>query len=39
MDVLKIYSCPMHPDVTSTKAGKCSECGMALEEKNEEKIN
>ncbi|HEY8934675.1 MAG TPA: heavy metal-binding domain-containing protein [Cyclobacteriaceae bacterium] len=24
------YSCPMHPDVTSAKAGKCSKCGMAL---------
>ncbi len=25
-----MYSCPMHPDVTSKKAGKCSQCGMAL---------
>jgi hypothetical protein len=25
-----VYSCPMHPDVTSAKAGKCSKCGMAL---------
>lgn len=24
------YACPMHPDVTSDKAGKCSKCGMAL---------
>ena len=26
----KAYSCPMHPDVTSDKAGKCSKCGMDL---------
>ena len=25
-----IYTCPMHPDVTSDKPGKCSECGMEL---------
>lgn len=24
------YSCPMHPDVTSDEAGKCSKCGMDL---------
>jgi hypothetical protein len=24
------YACPMHPDVTSTKPGECSKCGMAL---------
>ncbi|HCV43836.1 MAG TPA: hypothetical protein DGH68_10170 [Bacteroidetes bacterium] len=24
------YVCPMHPEVTSAKPGKCSECGMAL---------
>jgi protein SCO1/2 len=24
------YACPMHPEVTSTKPGKCSKCGMAL---------
>ena len=28
-----IYACPMHPDVTSDKAGKCSKCGMELEKK------
>jgi transcription initiation factor IIE alpha subunit len=25
-----LYSCPMHPDVTSDKPGKCSKCGMDL---------
>ena len=25
-----IYKCPMHPDVTSDKPGKCSICGMNL---------
>ena len=24
------YTCPMHGDVASTKAGKCPKCGMAL---------
>ncbi len=24
------YSCPMHPEVTSDKAGKCPKCGMNL---------
>lgn len=24
------YSCPMHPDVVSEKAGKCPKCGMTL---------
>ena len=24
------YSCPMHPEVTSDKPGKCSKCGMNL---------
>ncbi len=27
------YSCPMHPDVTSDKEGKCSKCGMAMVKK------
>lgn len=25
------YQCPMHPEVTSDKAGSCSKCGMDLE--------
>jgi hypothetical protein len=25
------YVCPMHADVKSDKAGKCTKCGMALE--------
>lgn len=24
------YVCPMHPDVTSDKPGKCPKCGMDL---------
>jgi hypothetical protein len=27
------YACPMHPEVTGTKDGKCTKCGMALEKK------
>ena len=31
MDTTKtMYTCPMHPDVTSDKPGKCPKCGMAL---------
>lgn len=26
----KHYACPMHPEVKSTKRGKCPKCGMAL---------
>jgi cytochrome oxidase Cu insertion factor (SCO1/SenC/PrrC family) len=26
----KVYSCPMHPEVTAKKAGKCPKCGMDL---------
>jgi Cu+-exporting ATPase len=25
-----IYTCPMHPDVTSDKPGRCPKCGMKL---------
>ena len=31
--VADTYVCPMHPEETSTKAGKCSKCGMAIEKK------
>src|ERR1044071_604268 len=24
------YSCPMHPEVVSTRRGKCPKCGMTL---------
>jgi cytochrome oxidase Cu insertion factor (SCO1/SenC/PrrC family)/DNA-binding beta-propeller fold protein YncE len=27
---LKTYSCPMHPEVTSKKKGRCPKCGMDL---------
>lgn len=26
----RFYACPMHPEVTGTRPGMCSECGMAL---------
>ncbi len=25
------YFCPMHPEITSDKPGKCPKCGMELE--------
>jgi hypothetical protein len=31
---LKIYTCSMHPEVISDKAGKCPKCKMDLIEKN-----
>ncbi len=31
------YTCPMHPEVTSDKAGKCPKCGMFLEAKATER--
>lgn len=27
---IKMYTCPMHPEVISTKPGTCSMCGMKL---------
>lgn len=32
------YICPMHPDVTSDKPGKCSKCGMDLNLSPKEKM-
>ena len=32
-----LYACPMHPNVTSDKPGKCPECGMDLKEKKADK--
>ena len=31
-----VYSCPMHPEVTSSEPGKCPKCGMALVERRKE---
>jgi len=31
------YHCPMHPEVTAAKPGKCPKCGMALEPVKEKK--
>src|ERR1044072_652901 len=30
------YSCPMHPEVKSKKAGSCPKCGMTLKKKTTE---
>ena len=38
METQKTYSCPMHPEVTSDKPGKCSKCGMNLVEEKEQKF-
>jgi hypothetical protein len=32
-----VYTCPMHPEVISSKAGKCPKCGMALVKKTKSK--
>jgi hypothetical protein len=29
-DASPVYVCPMHPDVTDTKPGKCPKCGMTM---------
>jgi Cu+-exporting ATPase len=31
----KVYTCPMHPEVTSDKPGKCPKCGMKLQPEQE----
>jgi hypothetical protein len=31
-----VYSCPMHPEVTSDKPGKCPKCNMDLVKKTAE---
>ena len=31
--VTAVYVCPMHPQETSNKPGKCSKCGMDMVEK------
>ena len=33
MKMAMTYTCPMHPEVTSDKAGKCPKCGMDLVDK------
>ena len=33
---MKMYTCPMHPEVQSDKPGKCPKCGMTLIEKDEQ---
>jgi transcription initiation factor IIE alpha subunit len=33
-----VYTCPMHPEVISERAGKCPKCGMDLVKKKADKI-
>ena len=33
-----LYSCSMHPGVTSVKPGKCPKCGMDLSLSNKEEM-
>lgn len=33
-----VYTCPMHTDVVTDKAGKCPKCGMALTVSEKEKM-
>ena len=35
MQAMANYACPMHPEVTSDKPGKCTKCGMALVKKKQ----
>jgi len=32
-EVVKIYTCSMHPEVRTDKPGQCPKCGMVLIEK------
>lgn len=36
--IITNYTCPMHPDITSDKPGKCSKCGMDLNLSPKEKM-
>jgi len=36
---MKMYTCTMHPEVTSDEPGKCPKCGMDLVEKKDNKTN
>lgn len=36
---MKHYTCPMHPEVSSDKPGKCPECHMVLEKKEKHSPN
>ena len=33
-DMAAVYTCTMHPEITSNKPGKCSKCGMDLVKKD-----
>jgi hypothetical protein len=33
LEAKMIYTCPMHPEITSDKPGNCPKCGMALVKK------
>jgi endogenous inhibitor of DNA gyrase (YacG/DUF329 family) len=35
-EAVKLYTCPMHPDIRNDKPGKCPQCGMALKETKKE---
>ncbi len=36
MNMKKVYTCSMHPEIVSDKKGECPKCGMALTEKKME---
>lgn len=38
MELMNMYSCLMHPEVTSDKPGKSSKCGMELAESGKEEM-